>query len=315
MTNYEMVLQALGLDEIRTDAKFTANLSRDLEHIRAQTYDIEYPEMKARQFVPVDGSVPSGADTVTYRQWDMISAAKIIHNYADDLPLVDSLVEEFTSPIHSVGNSYQYTVQDLRSSAMSGSGLDQRRARAARRSIEQGVENIAALGNTKAKLVGFAKHPNVSLIAPVTGTWATATGAQMVEDMNKFVTDLVIANKETFLPDIILLDIASYNLFSNTRISTTGDTNTTAMQAFLASNTYITSVMSWNKLGLADASDTGPRAICYKRDPEVLQLVIPQEFEEFPPQPKNMTFYIPCHARIGGVVIYYPLAVAYMDGL
>ena len=111
------------------------------------------------------------------------------------------------------------------------------------------------------------------------------------------------------------MDVESYNRFASTRISTTGDTHTTAMQAFLQSNPYITRIESWNKLALADAAGTGPRAVCYKRDPEVLELVIPQEYEELPPQPKGFMYDIPCHARCGGVVVYYPLAMAYMDGL
>jgi hypothetical protein len=302
-------------DSIRTDAKFTANLSRQLEHVRAQTYDVVYPEMKARQLIPVDGSVDTGAETVTYRQWDALGMAKIIHDFADDLPLVDALVEEFTSKVKSLGAAYGYSIQDLRAAGLSGSQLPARRARMARRSIEQAIEDIACLGNTKAGLLGFAKHPNVTLVPVVVGTWATATGAEMIADMNELVNSTVIANKETFLPDTIVLDIASYQRFASTRISTTGDTHTTAMQAFLASNPYVRSVMSWNKLALADAAGTGPRAVCYKRDPEVLELVIPQEYEEMPPQPKGLRFSIPCHARIGGCVVYYPLAMGYMDGL
>jgi len=312
----QLTLVALGMgDTIRNDAKFTANLSRELEHVRSLTYDIVYPEMKARQLIPVDGSVSNGAETVTYRQWDMLGMAKIIHDFADDLPLVDSLVEEFTSKIRSLGAKYHYSIQDIRAAGMSGSQLPARRARMARRSIEQAIEDIAALGNTKAGLVGFAKHPNVSLISPVTGSWATATGAEMVEDMNTLVNGVVIANKETFLPDTIALDITSFTRFSSTRISTTGDTHTTALQAFLASNPYIKEVVSWNKLALADAAGTGPRAVCYKKDPEVLELVIPQEYEEMPPQQVDLKFHIPCHARIGGCVVYYPLAMGYMDGL
>ena len=53
----------------------------------------------------------------------------------------------------------------------------------------------------------------------------------------------------------------------------------------------------------------------YKKDPEVLTLEIPQEYEEMPPQAKNLQFHVPVHARIGGVIVYYPIAMAYMDGL
>ncbi len=314
MNPLTLVLAALGWTT-REDAKFTAVLEKQLEYVKTATYDIVYPELKARQLIPVSNEVDPGAETITYRQWDEFGMAQIISNFADDLPLVDALVEESASKIQSIGAAYQWTIQDLRRSAMADARLEQRRARAARRSIEFKIENIAALGDSTAGLLGFANNPNVSLISPITGDWTTATGAEMVADALEFSTQIVITNKETFIPDTMVLDIASYNLFANTRISTTGDTHTTALEAFLQSSTYVTSVMSWNKLAVADAGLVGPRAVCYKRDPEVLTLEIPQEFEQLPPQAKNLAFQVPVHARIGGVIVYYPIGMGYMDGL
>ncbi len=318
MTPLQFVLGAIGLrfapDDPHMDAKFTAVLEQQLEFIKTRTYDIVYPEMKARALIPVNNDVDPGAETITYRQWDEIGMAQIIANYADDLPLIDALVEEFQQKVKGLGAAYEWTIQDLRRSAMAGANLDQRRARAARRSIEQQIENIAALGNAKAGLTGFAKHPNVSLVVPITGTWGTATGAEMIADLMFLASSVVTSNKETFLPDTTVLDVSRYNLLATTRISTTGDTNGTALEGFLRSNPWVTNVGTWNKLALADVTNTGPRLVCYKRDAEVLTLEIPQEFEQFPPQAKNLSFLVPVHARIGGVIVYYPLAMAYMDG-
>ena len=47
---------------------------------------------------------------------------------------------------------------------------------------------------------------------------------------------------------------------------------------------------------------------------EVVTLEIPQEFEQFAPQVEGMEYQIPCHARIGGVAWYYPLAAVAADG-
>lgn len=303
-----------GTDE-RMDAKYTAILAKQLESVKVKTYDIVYPKLKARLFIPVDNSADTGAETVTYRQWDAFGMAQIIANYADDIPLVDALCEEFTQKIQSLGLGYQYSIQDLRRSAMSGAQLDQRRARQCRRGVEQSIENIAANGHTAGGLTGIANNSNVTLVSPTTGTWSSATGAQMVADMMKLTSAMVIANLETFEPTDILLDIASYQRFSTTRISTTGDTGKTALEAFKESDPYGVNVSSWNKLALADAAGTGPRAICYHKSPDVLTLEIPQEFEIFPPQQDNLAFKVPAHARTGGVIMYYPIGASYMDGL
>jgi hypothetical protein len=306
------ILMAIGL---RMDAKFNAVLEKQLEYVKTKTYDVLYPELKGRLYCPVSNEADPGAETITYRQWDEFGMAQIISNYADDLPLIDALVEEFVQKVKGLGAAYQYSLQDLRRSAMANSRLDQRRANGARKAIELQIDQIAALGNANAGLTGIANNANVSLISPATGTWSTATGEQMVADMMKFASDIVIANKETIIPDTVVLDVTNYNRFANKRISTTGDTHTTALQAFLKSSPYIKNVGSWYKLATADAAGTGPRAICYKRDPEVLTLEVPQEFEQLPPQNKNLAFQVPVHARTGGVIVYYPIGMGYMDGL
>lgn len=306
-----LVLYSIGC---RSDDKFTAVLEKQLEFVKSRTYDIVYPEMKARQIIPVNNSVDPGAETIAYRQWDDFGIAQIIANYGDDLPVIDALVEEFLQKVKSIGAAYQWSVQDLRRAAMAGAQLDQRRARAARRSIEQQIEEIAALGNAKAGLIGFANNPNVPLVAPTTGNWGAATADQIIVDLNKLVTSIVTSNKETFLPDTLVMDISRYNLIATKRLSTTGDTNTTVLEGWIRSNPWVSNVGTWNQLALADAGGSGPRLVCYKRDEEVLTLEIPQEFEQLPPQAKNLAFQVPVHARIGGVIVYYPLAMAYMDG-
>lgn len=313
MNYLQMVLASIGM---RMDDKFTAVLEKQLEFVKTRTYDIRYPELKARQIIPVNNDVDPGAETIVYRQWDDFGMAIILSNHADDLPLIDAMVEEFTQRVVSIGAAYQWTIQELRRSAMAGASLDQRKAMAVRRAVEQKIENIAALGDVKTGLNGFAKHPNVTVLAAPTGDWANiaTTAALILTDLNFMPTSIVTTNKETFIPDSLVMPIEQFNIIATKRNSTTGDTNVTVLEAWLGSNPWVTTVGTWNKLANADATDTGPRLVCYKNDPEVLTLEIPQEFEQMPPQAKNLSFVVPVHARIGGVIVYYPIAMAYMDG-
>ena len=99
-----MVLTAIGL---RMDDKFNAVLEKQLEYVKSKTYDIVYPELKGRLYCPVSNEVDPGAESITYRQWDEFGMAQIIANYADDLPLIDALVEEFTQRVKGLGAAYQ----------------------------------------------------------------------------------------------------------------------------------------------------------------------------------------------------------------
>lgn len=312
-----LLLQQLGLTvgDVRQDSKFTAVLSKELEYVKARTYDIVYPQLKARQLIPVSSEVDTGAETIAYKQWDEFGIAQVLSNYADDLPLVDALAEEFTQKIVPLGLGYQYSIQDLRRSAMSGTRLDQRRAGACRRGVEWAIEEMAVAGDSNHGVTGFANNANITLVSPTTGTWSTATGAQMVADALKLEAAILVANKETFMPTTLALDITTMSYFNKARISTTGDTHVTAKEAFLKSAMSVTEVVSWNKLSNRDAAGTGPRAVMYTKSPDVLTLEIPQEFEQFPPQMRNLSFLVPAHARCAGVIWYYPIGASYMDGL
>lgn len=314
-----MTLAALGVrfdaSDQRMDDKFTAILARELEYVRARTYDIVYPEKKARRLIPVDNEVPPGAETISYDQWDAFGMAVIISNFADDLPMVDVMKERFSSVVQTIGDAYQWTVEDLERAAMTpGARLTQRRAGAARLFVENKIEDIAAYGLPIGGLKGLLNHPNVTLVAPITGDWGNpaTTAEQMADDANKLVQTVVDQTEETFLPNTLLLDSVSKGRMANKKMT---QTDTTALKWFLDNNEYIDKIETWYKCKNADAAGTGPRAACYKRDPIVLQLVIPLEFKQQPAQARNLSFVVPCRARVGGVVVYYPLAIAYMDGL
>jgi hypothetical protein len=321
------ILQQLGIsEEIRNDAAYTANLSRQLEYVQAKTYDTLYAETKIRRFLPVNREVPAGAETFTYRQWTSYGIAKIIANYADDLPSVDALAEEFPAAIKSLGDSYQYSVQDIAAAAMSGNQLDSRRASAARRGMEFAVDQIGSVGDAKAKLPGFLNNANVTVLSATSdgtsarwlagnrGTGVPAKSPDLIlADMYAATTQILTASKELFMPDTVLLPTAEFAHISQTKVG--ADNRDTILTTFKANSMSVKMVESWHKLATADAAGTGPRMVTYAKNPDVVELVIPQEFTQLPSQAKNLAFQIPCHMRIGGVVVRYPLAIVYTDGI
>lgn len=300
---------------VKLDARETATLSRQLLFVKSKTYDVKYPAFRAREFIPVSNQVPVGTKTISYVQWDMFGMAKVIANYADDLPSVNAVAKEFTSPVKTIGASYEYSIQDLAAVAKSGMPIDQMRAKAARRAIESGFDHIAAFGIPEAGMAGFVNNINVPLVAPNTGDW-DASGTDATEtfaDLAKLVSSIVTTTKGVHAPDTLILPISVFELLANKVVGT--DFRSTLLRIFLESNTHIKNVDSWDKLETADAAGTGPRAVCYLRDPEVLELEIIEDFTQLPPQPRNLAFVIPCHGSIGGTCIRYPLAMAYMDGI
>lgn len=294
----------------RTDAAEVAHLTRQLEFVKARTFDVKYTEFRARDFIPVSTEVDPAADTIVYKQWDAVGIAKIISNYADDLPMVDAFAREFRSKVHSEGVAYEYSIQDLRRAAKAGSQLDVKRATQARRAIEALIDEIAATGLEETGLTGFVNNPNVPIVLPTTGNWGSATAMQIIDDMAKGVAAVITGTNSIFKPDTIIMGTTLLIRIAQLYTDTTNQV--TVLRSFLNTNPWIRNIDEWDKLETA-AADGGPRVIFYKRSNEVLELEIPLDFEQLPPQARNLAFIVPCHGRIGGTKIYHPLAIAYMD--
>ena len=309
------VVNALQRFDGALDGRHAAFLEKQLEYVKAQTYDIQYASLKSRLFIPVNNEIPNGAASHVYQSWDEYGRADIISSYGDDFKRVGVGVKEFVGGIKSVGASYAYSIEDLRRSAFAGTNLDSRLAGAARNAIEFELDHLAAFGHKNSKLYGFFTNPNVP-VKKATAPWfgkEVKDPRKILDDLAGVVSDIVDRTEELHAPDTLLLPTKHFAYIAQTPVSS--NTEITILKSFLANNPYIKGIDSWKKLDKADEALAGPRIVAYKRSPDVLQLEIPQEFEQFPPQPRNMEFVINCHAKFAGVSIYYPLAIGFLDGV
>ena len=168
------------------DANETVFFARQLEHVKAQSYDKKYPAYKAQQFIPVNTGVDEGAKSITYESYDGNGQSKFIADYADDLPNVEVSGTEFTTPVRQHGNSYQFSNQDLRASRMAGKNLPTRKADRSRQAYEQMVDDTAWLadGSTQWRgLTGILYNSSVNIDPAPNGTWASATPDQIIADV------------------------------------------------------------------------------------------------------------------------------------
>jgi hypothetical protein len=300
---------------IKLDANETLFFARELEQIKAKTYDKKYPMLKSRMLIPVSGDVNTGAETITYEQYDMVGMAKIVESYAKDFPRADVVKAQFTSKVKSLGDSYGYSVQDVRAAIFANVPLVDKKASAARKMIAIKEDQILAFGDTAAGLPGFLTNANIpAYVLPNDGTGASRkfinkTEDQILRDLNGMVNSVVSLTNGVEYVDTILLPDAVFGDLNTRRIA---NTSISILEYFLAKNSAIKSIEPWYKLKGAGAGGTD-KIFMYRRDPEVVEAQIPQEFEQFPPQEEGMEFVVNCHSRTGGTLWYYPLAAVYGD--
>lgn len=309
---------------LNMDAENTAFFARELESVKSKTYDIIKAPLKGFQLVPVDSTAGSGAESIVYQQFDETGLAKVIANYADDLPRADVVGKEFTALVKSIGNSYGYNLQEIRAAQHAGRPLAQRKSSAATRAQRELWNKICFYGDATNNLPGFLTNPNIPVEAAPAGagggtTFASKTPDEIIADLNKVANTIVTTTNEAERPNTLVMPVDQYAYISSTPRSPT--TDTTILQFFLANNEYISSIMSANEVSAAQLAAngvtnfTGDIMIAYDRNPDKLTFEMPQGFEQLPVQSRNLEMVVPCHSRVAGVLWYYPLSARIMEGI
>jgi hypothetical protein len=295
----------------RLDASLVAVAEKELEYLRGQSFDILYPELKWSRLIPVDTSVPPGAETIAYEQWDESGEAKIIANGADDLPLADAAKGRFSNRTVVVGAAYKVTQEDLLRAQMAGTSIDNRRQRAAVNSIGRLLDKIAALGDAASGVKGLLTHDQVPVIA-ATAAWSTLTATQLVSELHRLEDNVWSSTYEQLTPDTLILPTTQMQLIRRSYMSI--DNMETVLQRFLKNAAFIKNIESWARASTAGVGGV-PRAMAYKRDPAMLQMAFPVPLRQLPAQPRNLALLTPLFSKLGGLEYYYPKSAIYMDGL
>lgn len=308
----------------RLDANESIILSQQLEQMRARVSDILRPAYKGRQLVPVTSEMDPGAESWSYSQWDRAGMAKIVANYADDIPKVALLAKKFSHTVETLALGYDWSWLDLQRTARAGIPLRARKAQAVRDGFEQRIEEIAAIGIRDTGAKGLLNNPNVPVLnaaPPATGTDAHWIGAdknpyEVLADLEAAEDAIVLGTKTIHPPDTLVLPLSRYRRLDRRPLSVVApaDPKDTILKVFLEKSRYIRNIDWWSYCDTAGPGGT-PMAIMYKRDPQVVHLEIPLEQQEMPPQAKNLTMDVNSVGRIGGVAWEYPLAAVYLYGI
>lgn len=297
------------------DASENAFLRRELEHVRAETYEIDYPDNEGRLLVPIDHSVPTGAEIVTFNTLQGVGQSRVGGGYSNEAPRVDVKISDESQRIIPIVASYGYSFQEVRNSMMSGRSLPMLRAQTARDVIEQDMSQLLLLGNTAEGMSGLFTLSNTCTYTVANGAlgsalWANKTSLEKVADLHAMGNQIITDTLKIERPDTLVLPLTAFNHVNQTPM---GDgNNKTILAYFLENDVNIKSVESSVELE-SNSAWTGRRMMAYKKDKSKLQGVIPQEFEQFAPQQRGFETIVNCHARYGGIELYKPKSVCYGD--
>ena len=299
----------------------------ELDHVKAQSYDVLYPEFTALSTFPISHEVDPGAETITFYSYDKTGMAKIINDYATDLPRVDIKGLPHTSPVRSIGASYGYSIQDMRASRMAGKSLDARKAETAKYVIEQKANRIAWMGDKEYGLQGvLSKDNSVPLYVIKEGAkgstkWQDKTEDEILADISGMMKQMSRTTKKVEVPDTLMLAADAYIDLQNRRIPNTD----TTILSYLEKNLKGIKIMSCAELD-QDSTMTNPYAsenpedgqgvaLLFKNSSRKFTIEMPLPYTQYPVQVDGLDSSVPCEARSGGAIIYYPMSLLIAPGI
>jgi hypothetical protein len=279
--------------------------------VKAQTYDRLRPGINADRLVPDDTSTPEYMETITIRMFDQVGMAKVIANYADDLPRADISGAARTVTVKTIGDAYGYNVNELRASRATGVGLDTRKADAARRAIDLKIASIKLKGDIDFGLYGLFTQPNVpEFVFPTPGAWSTLTGAELYANLVAMISAYTKQNLGVHVANYLELATDAYVAVTSQFVTGPGGLPISALGLFLANFPGITVEHIWECTGAGQGANAGKDvALLYERDIGNLAHEFVMPFSQLPPEAKNLEIVTDCLARSAGVQIYYPLSL------
>lgn len=301
--------------------------ARELDHVKAQSYDVEYPELTALSLFPISNDADPGAETITYYTYDKTGVAKVIDNYSTDLPRADVNGKPNFAQIKSLGDSYGYSAQEMRASRLAGKSLDARKGESARFQIDSLNNRIAWAGDEESGLMSvLSDGQSVPLYAIEAGaesgktSWLDKTADEILADVNGMAKQVARVTKNVERPDTLCVPADVFMDISTRRIP---DTSTTVLAFIKEHAPYIKKVVSAAELD-ADSIGTNPYAAAeggqgvaflFKNDIRKMSLENPMPFYQYPLQVQGLETVIPCEARTAGVIFYYPLSALIAVGV
>jgi len=289
--------------------------ARELTAIKARSYDVQYAELKYRQVFPVSNEADPGAETILFYTYDKSGMAKIVTNYADDIPLSGVSGKETPIKVHSSTIGFILSTQELRAAAMAGKSLRDMKMNNAVRGHEELFNEIAFFGSDPYGLLGLFNNPNVAIGNVPNGAggfpeWVTKTADEILEDMFSITDEQWSDTLMIEQPDTLLLPPFQYKYIMRTPRSTVSDT--TIAQFFVANSEFISSMDQIIPVNECTGAGSGGAdvMVAYRRSPDKMQLEIPMELQWLSEQRKNLALQIPGEGRIAGLNIYYPGSVS-----
>ncbi|MCW8965424.1 MAG: DUF2184 domain-containing protein, partial [Candidatus Pacearchaeota archaeon] len=165
-----------------------------------------------REVFPIDKDMPDGADT---KKFTIMNAAGMAEWYrgGGKHPNVAIGAREVSIAFHTITTSFSIDWLEMIASTYAGVNTEAEKARACMEHLDRKVEDIVFAGDATMDRPPLIDHPNITSGNMPTGTWSTATAAEIIADCQYGITQIVsqCANDDNFQPMLVDIMVSPTN--------------------------------------------------------------------------------------------------------
>ncbi|WP_186650055.1 major capsid family protein [Fluviispira vulneris] len=299
------------------DADASLFLESQLTVIENKAFEVPHPDLKSKTLFDVDYSLGDGIDKYTWISFDKKGTSKILSTYSvRDLPRADASAKSNSVDIYDGGNSFAYTIKEIRAALRNGTQLEQKRANTALRANNELIERVTFYGDKERGIPGLLNHPNIPrTTASAVGssketTWDKKNSEQILQDLYDMYNSQKNLTSDMEEPNTLLVSPRMHGILTQKTFSDKESTKLITIFKDTFSNIKIERVQQLSKSG-ANNTDV---AVMYNDSAEKVKLCIPVETEFFPPQPDGLQFIVPTRFRLAGLIVYLPMSLIISEG-
>lgn len=222
------------------------------------------------------------------------------------------------TPLNLWGMQLGWTIPELESAQKLGRPVDQQKFKGMQLKYQMDVDEQVYIGDSGLGLTGLVNGASVVNVSnAMTGTWSTATPAQILADVNELLNSVWAASAYAICPEELRLPPLQYSQLVSTLISSAGNIS---VLEFLRINCLSNSIngrplniqpLKWLSGRGASGKD---RMIAYTNDMERVRFpLVP--LQRTPLEYRGIHQLTTYFGRLGGVEFVYPETIGYRDGI
>jgi hypothetical protein len=283
-----------------------------LTYLEAKAFAKQYAPMLYETVLEgaIDTSAGPYAKAIDYLVSDGTGEGQFISAASTNVPMVDIAYAKQTIQVGIGGIGYDYTLEDLRTSAHLKQPLSMSKQTQSILAYKRHVNRVALTGDVGKNWKGIYNNASATAANRLSGSvWNAATGDTMINDVIDAYAAFVTANNGNVYPTQITFPLSTSNLLHKPRA--TGDPTT--VKAFIENELK----MKVNADPALETLGVGPskRVVLSAPSDDNMVLHLPKPLEFIAPQFSGYRIIVLGDYKIGGYELRRVTTVRYMDAV